>query len=63
MPTKELERIPILNVVTINGLSIEIALSKAAKEASKEASTSDRVAISCKCKKKCNTKRCRCFKE
>jgi hypothetical protein len=59
MPTKELERVPISNIVTINGPSIEIALSKAAKEAS----TSDRVAISCKCKKKCNTKCCRCFKE
>jgi hypothetical protein len=59
MPTKELERVPILNVVTINGLSIEIALSKVVKEAS----TSDRVAILYKCKKKYNIKRYWCFKE
>lgn len=59
MPTKELERVPLSMGIEGGGLSKKIALSKAALEAS----TSDRVVISCKCKGKCNTKRCRCFKE
>jgi len=59
MPTKELEKVPLSLGVTVNGLSKKIALSRAAQGAL----TSDRVVISCKCKRECNTKRCCCFKE
>jgi hypothetical protein len=44
MATKELEVVPLLIVIEVGGLSKKIALSKAALEAS----TSDRVVISCK---------------
>jgi hypothetical protein len=53
MPTKELERVPLLIGIEVGGPSKKIALSKAALEAS----TSDKVVILCKCKGKCNTKR------
>jgi hypothetical protein len=59
LPTKELGRVPLSMGVTINGPSTKIALSRAALEAS----TSDRVVISCKCKGLCNNKRFRRFKE
>jgi hypothetical protein len=48
MATKELEVVPLLIVIEVGGLSKKIALSKAALEAS----TSDRVVISCKWKEK-----------
>jgi hypothetical protein len=59
MPIKELERVPLSIGIEIEGPSTNIALSKVALEAS----TSDRVVILCKCKGKCNTKRCWCFNE
>ncbi|KAH8820753.1 hypothetical protein F5884DRAFT_827092 [Xylogone sp. PMI_703] len=61
MPTKDLGIVnkhlwsSIIIPETIN----EIALTTAAREAS----TSQRVKISCQCKGLCNTKRCRCVKE
>jgi hypothetical protein len=45
--------------ITIPDTRKEVALGHAAREAS----TSQRVGISCQCKGLCNTKRCRCFKE
>ena len=45
--------------IVINGLSKKIALLRAALEAS----TSDWVVVSYKCKGLCNKKRCWCFKE
>jgi hypothetical protein len=59
LPTKELERVPLSMGIVVNRPSTKVALSKVALEAS----TSDRVVVSCKCKGLCNTRRCRCFKE
>jgi hypothetical protein len=61
MPTRELIAIPkvLQDSINCNGPAAEITLSRAALEAS----TSDRVIISCKCKNQCNSRRCRCFKE
>jgi hypothetical protein len=46
LPTKDLERVPLSIGITVDGPSTKIELSKAALQAS----TSDRVVISCKCK-------------
>jgi hypothetical protein len=61
IPTKE------LGVVAI-ALWSDSNIPKTTKEvtlglAAREASTSARVGISCQCKRPCNTKRCKCYKE
>jgi hypothetical protein len=57
--TKELERVPLSMGIVVNGPNTKVTLSKVALEAS----TSDRVVVSCKCKGLCNTQHCQCFKE
>ncbi|RFU28490.1 hypothetical protein B7463_g7831, partial [Scytalidium lignicola] len=61
MPTKDLG-------VVDQSLWPHIIIPESTKQvtltlAAREASTSQRIGISCQCKGQCNTKRCRCFKE
>jgi hypothetical protein len=61
IPTKELgivERV-LWSDIVIPDTSIEVTLTLAAREAS----TSERVGISCQCKGFCKSKRCKCYKE
>ena len=46
------------NSISINKTGNEIALAHAASQAS----TSNKVGVSCNCKKGCGTRRCRCYK-
>ncbi|RFU25793.1 hypothetical protein B7463_g10543, partial [Scytalidium lignicola] len=61
MPTKDLGVIDksLWPDIIIPETTKQVTLTLAAREAS----TSQRIRISCQCKGQCNTKRCRCFKE
>lgn len=61
IPTKELKAVDeaLWSDIIIPDQTREVTLTFAAREAS----TSERVGISCQCKGLCNTKRCRCYKE
>jgi hypothetical protein len=65
VPTRELKRVPRLLAdsqeieALVNGPSKKVSMKKIGEKAS----TSDRVLISCRCKGKCASRRCRCFKE
>jgi hypothetical protein len=61
IPTKELGVVePALwPDILIPNSTNQVALGTAARDAS----TSERVGVSCQCKGHCNTKRCRCYKE
>ncbi|RFU23828.1 hypothetical protein B7463_g12511, partial [Scytalidium lignicola] len=61
MPTKDLGVVDksLWPDITIPESTKQVTLTLAAREAS----TSQRIRISCQCKGQCNTKRCRCFKE
>ena len=59
--TRHLQRVPrsVADGLDVNGPRKLVSM----KFIAENASSSDRVIISCKCKNKCGTKRCRCFKE
>jgi hypothetical protein len=65
VPTRELKRVPRLLAdseeieALLNGPSKKVSMKKIGEMAS----TSDRVLISCRCKGKCASRRCRCFKK
>jgi hypothetical protein len=65
VPTRELKRVPRLLAdsqeieALVHGPSKKVSMKKIGEKAS----TSDRVLISCRCKGKCASRRCRCFKE
>ena len=61
LPTRELMRVPksLANSIPVIGPKKRVSMKKVGEEAS----TSERVIISCKCKGLCATNRCRCFKE
>ena len=61
MPTKELGVIEeaLWPDIVIPNTTKEVALRLVAQEAS----TSERVGVSCQCKGSCSTRRCRCYKE
>jgi hypothetical protein len=65
VPTRELKRVPRLLAdsqeieALVNGPSKKVSVKKIGEKVS----TSDRVLVSCRCKGKCASRRCRCFKE
>jgi hypothetical protein len=61
IPTKELGAVEqaLRPDIIIPDSTKEVTLTLAAREAS----TSERIGVSCQCKGVCNTKRCRCYKE
>ena len=60
-PVKELMRVAktVADSIEVHGPKKKISLKRVAQEAT----TSDRVIVSCKCKGICGNKRCRCWKE
>ena len=65
VPTRELKKVPRLLAdsmemeALVNGPSKRVSIIKIGEMAS----TSDRLLISCRCKGKCSSRQCRCFKE